>query len=345
LRSKKSRIASSFVLLIGTLALTGLVAPGASAENGSFIVEFVEGRGPTSAQVDTPITSVEFDEDGAPVQVEVSWYGESAPDGTEVTLNFAEGSTTDGLSGNVASTVGGIATFPELAIDTANEPLSTDYLLEPSASPPSEGESVGIASVVTGAASAPFDIWDAACRDSAGCTLEFQAFAGGEGGGEVSIASESGGVLLREETYTADPNIGLGASELDADAITFSCPTQFVIYDEDLFFHATPAANDRVFLVTHITRAAMKSATNNGQNHVGWCVGLKNTPGPWNFTQQNTNGTPGIQSDDLYVGLAQKCPKKQARMFAPCFLSKSGDDNGGSIIRGWLPGGDPPRRT
>jgi hypothetical protein len=116
-----------------------------------------------------------------------------------------------------------------------------------------------------------------------------------------------------------------------------------VIYGEEVFFHATPDEDDRVFLVTHITRAAMKAAENNGQKHVGWCVGLK-TSAPWvkngaSFQAQTLGG------QTLFVALAPKCPKKNAASFAPCFVSKTSDDNGGSLIRGWLPGGDPPRRT
>ena len=65
------------------------------------------------------------------------------------------------------------------------------------------------------------------------------------------------------------------------------------------------------FLVSHISAADRKAAPNNGNKVMGWCVGLK-TPGPWNFAQQDTNGIPGIQAGDLYVGMAPKCPNKNA---------------------------------
>ena len=44
--------------------------------------------------------------------------------------------------------------------------------------------------------------------------------------------------------------------------------------------------------------------------------------------------------------MAPKCPnKKTAPQFAPCIVSQSGDNDGGSFIRGYVLGGDPPRRT
>ena len=54
---------------------------------------------------------------------------------------------------------------------------------------------------------------------------------------------------------------------------------------------------------------------------------------------------PDRQAGDLYVGMAPKCPSKNAKFKAPCIVSQTGDGVGGTYIRGWLPGGDPPRRT
>ena len=47
----------------------------------------------------------------------------------------------------------------------------------------------------------------------------------------------------------------------------------------------------------------------------------------------------------LYVGFAPACPQANPSAFAPCIVSQTGDGNGGNITTGWLPGGDPPRRT
>jgi hypothetical protein len=55
------------------------------------------------------------------------------------------------------------------------------------------------------------------------------------------------------------------------------------------------------------------------------------------FTAQTFAGTT------FYVALAPKCPSK--KMMPPCILSRMSDGAGGAIITGWLPGGDPPRRT
>jgi hypothetical protein len=88
----------------------------------------------------------------------------------------------------------------------------------------------------------------------------------------------------------------------------------------------------------------MKAATNNGQKHVGWCIGLKSST-PWvhngaNFTTQTFGG------QTLYVAMAPKCPnKRDAASFAPCLVSQMGDNDGGSFLRGYVLGGDPPRRT
>ena len=61
------------------------------------------------------------------------------------------------------------------------------------------------------------------------------------------------------------------------------------------------------------------------------------------FVTQDTNGAaPGGM---LFVGIAPPCPNANPQNFAPCIVSQKGDGNGGSFTLGWLPGGDPPRRT
>jgi hypothetical protein len=92
--------------------------------------------------------------------------------------------------------------------------------------------------------------------------------------------------------------------------------------------------------VTHISEVDRKAAANNGNKFMGWCLGLKD-PGPWNFPRQDTNGNGSIGDGDLFVGMAPKCPKKNAQDFAPCTTSQTGDGVGGTFIRGWV----PPRRT
>ena len=254
----------------------------------------------------------------------------------EVTFVLAEGAglaTSDDLAVETRLTnADGIATFaPEegsdnpLSIGDANQPFTTAYKLIPVASPPeSEIEFSSLETGTPGAPSNGFDIWGDGCKGN-GCQVT------------LSPGTSS------SDTYSTTENVGMGASELGLGGTNINCPTQRLIFSSNLLFHAT-TGDEPVFLVSHITRQDMKAATNNGQKHVGWCVGLKG-PGPWNFPQQNTNGIPGLQADDLYVGLSPKCPRKNAASFAPCLVSQTGDDAGGSILRGWLPGGDPPRRT
>jgi len=350
--SRKLRITSLFVVLGTALALTGLVAPGASAEVGDIQIEFTEQ--PTDAAAGELITNAPFDPTGGTegfVQVHVTQTvlvcdpetetcHEENQDlqGAEVTFELAEGSPSSDLHVIPRTTnADGRATFsPEcveeacdnpLWIGTENQPFTTDYRLVPVVTPPEEEPpilTIASTSSVTGGASDPFDIWGDGCTGE-GCTVSLSP----------GISSS--------DTYTTTEDVGMGASEIGAGGTTILCPTQRVIFSDDLLFHAT-TGNGPVFLVSHITREDMKAATNNGQKHVGWCFGLKD-PGPWNFPQQDTNGTPGLQADDLYVGLAPKCPRKNAMDFAPCFVSKMSDDNGGSFISGWVPGGDPPRRT
>jgi hypothetical protein len=354
--SRRLRITSLFVVLGTALALTGLVAPGASAEVGDIQVEIV--NQPTDAAVGELITAEPFDPSGGEsgyVQVHVTQTVEVCDPETEtcheenqdlqgasVTFVLSEDSASQDLNVLPRTTnADGRATFaPEcdeeteicdnpLWIGTENQPFTTAYRLVPVVTPPEEEEPpiLTIASIasVEGAPSDPFDIWGDGCT-GAGC--------------EVNLTPG----LSSSDTYTTTEDVGMGASEIGVGGTTINCPTQRVIFSSDLLFHAT-TGDEPVFLVSHITREDMKASTNNGQKHVGWCVGLKDNGGPWGFPQQDTNGTPGLQADDLYVGLAPKCPRRNAMNFAPCFVSKMGDDNGGSFISGWLPGGDPPRRT
>ena len=216
----------------------------------------------------------------------------------------------------------GIATFDtSLSIAQTNDFMATDYKIVPQARYASESRSskkTGRSKVI---ASAGFDIWEDGCSGT-GCNVNLRS---------------------NLETYTAQGNFGLAASQLSADLVT--CPTQRVIFSGTTFFHVTTGnESEVVFLVTHITRADMKAAANNGQKHVGWCIGLESSD-PWEH-----NGaayTPQvIGGKTFYVAMAPKCPnKKTATQFAPCIVSQSGDDNGGSFIRGYVLGGDPPRRT
>ena len=100
-----------------------------------------------------------------------------------------------------------------------------------------------------------------------------------------------------------------------------------------------------MFLVTHISEADRKAASNNGNKDMGWCMGLK-VPGPWNFPRKDTNGNGSIGAGDLFVGMAPKCPNRNpSGIRAVHRPADTATASVAAIIRGWVPGGDPPRRT
>jgi hypothetical protein len=308
--------------------MTGLIAPSASAATTHVVII----KQPTDASVNALITGDPFDPAAAGpngfVQVKVTQDALGGPvnvPGAPVTFTLAVGSglaTTGSFHVETRYTNGaGIATFgPEaessnpLSIGEANEPFSTDYRLVPSTL---VGETT-----VTGDTSAAFDIWDKGCHGT-GCNIDLR----GPG----------------LDRYSTTENVGLGGSVVGTGAITINCPGQTLIFSSSVFVNVT-SGSGAVLLESHITRAEMKAASNNGQAHVDWCVGLK-TAGPWNFPRRDTNNDGSVGAGDLYVGFAPKCPKRDAALFAPCILSQTSDGLGGNITRGYLPGGDPPRRT
>jgi hypothetical protein len=351
--SRKFRSMSSFVVLATALALMGLTAPGAQAEVGDLQVEIV--NQPADAGVGDLITAEAFDPTGGEsgfVQVHVTHTVEVCDPETEtcqeedqdlqfaeVTFVLPEGSPSTDL--HVVSrftNADGNATFePEcdeesdvcdnpLWIGTANAPFTTEYRLIPVATPPPpEIELTSLTAESTqGEESGPFDIWQDGCH-GVGCNVNIRNL---------------------NETYTAGADVGLGASVVPFGSGEISCVGQRIIFANSLFFHATTGdGTDTVLLVEHITRDDMKASTNNGQKHIGWCIGLKSAA-PWihngaSYTTQVVGG------QTLFVAMAPKCPnKRRAVEFAPCIVSQMGDGFGGSFIRGYVTGGgDPPRRT
>jgi hypothetical protein len=333
----------------------GLLAPGASAL-GPITVSII--NQPADAKIGELITAATFDPTGGgidgPGYVQVLVTETVTPDvgdpyeapvaNAEVSFDLATDESGELATGTLTvdsrlTGEDGIATFEPLegsenplSIADPNQPFTTAYELIPVAVPPPSSTSsappIGAVAAFAlegfnGDPSTPFDIWEDGCRGN-GCSVD------------LTPGTSS-------DTYTTSENVGMGASQLGLGGTNISCPTQQVIFSSDLFFHAT-TGNGPVFLVSHISAEDRKKAANNGNKVMGWCVGLKTT-GPWHFAQQNTNGTDGLQADDLYVGMAPKCPKKNASSKAPCIVSQTGDGVGGTFIRGWLPGGDPPRRT
>lgn len=316
------------------MAITGLVAPGASAA--TLHVQFVGGHQPTDAIRNQLITAVPFDpspsdgESAGPfVQVLVTQDtpgGALVPAaGKNVTFRLAtseDGSLATGTLTVATEVTGsnGIATFDSsLSIAEPNEAAFTDYKLVPQASQPEGAPTEGFAS-------APFDIWGVGCQGN-GCTV---------------------GLRDGKDTYKTSEDVALTASDLTSGSLNLDCPGQTLIFASHIFSHATfGGAGGPVFLTSRITRQEMKAAANNGQPFVKWCIGLKSSA-PWihnhaSFSTQDTNGAaPG---GTLFVAFAPKCPKTAPGTFAPCIVKQTSDGNGGNITTGWLTGGDPPRRT
>jgi hypothetical protein len=340
--SQKLRITSLIMLVAGTLAVSGLFAPGASATVGEVQVALV--NQPAAAGVGDLITADEFDPSGAVngyLQVHVThtvlvcvdpenpetcqeeiqdFQGANVTfnlllDGVDVSARLDVQARTTNADGRAmfdpsCDPVTPLCDNP-LSIDTANNFLSERYELVPVVN-----ETPFIDST-----SNEFDIWGDGCHGN-GCNINLRS---------------------NLETYTAQGDFGLGASVISQDVVT--CSDQKVIFSGKTFFHVTTGSEgDIVRLVTHITRADMKAAANNGQKHVGWCIGLESST-PWthngaSFTRQVVGGKP------FYVAMAPKCPNKRtATLFAPCIVSQMGDNDGGSFIQGYVLGGDPPRRT
>jgi hypothetical protein len=347
--SRKRGIVVVFLVLAASIGINGLFSTASALTINVSIV-----NQPADARKGELITHATFDPTGGDgpgfVQVQVTdaecIEGTCPIEGAEVSFELATG---DGLASgtlNVDSRFtdeNGIATFdPQegsgnpLNIEDANNPFTTHYELVPVAVPPpppptSSEPPIGAAFALdgtTGGPSDPFDVWGDGCKGN-GCTVN------------LTPGTSSDEYTLHDE----DADVALGASQLlnAGNGTNISCPTQQLVFASAVFFHQT-TGNGPVFLVTHISAADRKRVPNNGNKVMGWCVGLEE-PGPWNFKQQDTNNSGGIDSGDLYVGMAPKCPKRNAMNFDPCIVSQGGDGVGGTFIRGWLPGGDPPRRT
>ncbi len=262
--TRKLRVTSVFVLLVGTLSIGGLLAPGASAgDAGDLIVEIV--NQPADANANELITAAAHDPTGGDagfVQVSVRrevYEGSEAVPNAEVTFELATG---EGLATGTLNVVSrstnsdGIATFGPgddtdnpLSIADANQPFTTDYELIPVATIDGDYEHSdggdGTESV-EGAPSDPFDIWEAGCL-GAGCNVT---------------------VRNGNDSYTALEDVGLGVSVVPAGSTEITCPNQRLIFASSVFFHTTTGdGTDVVSLVTHITRNRLGSAEQRPEVH------------------------------------------------------------------------------
>ena len=239
-------------------------------------------------------------------------------------LNTGDGFASGDLDVTPQVPVNGVATFVDgtLSIGTENEPQFTDYSLIPVTT---RGQRI------TGPASDGFDVWE----DGESCT----------GGSDTCVAKLRGN---DGDTYTLTAAGSLGASELFNELPGLLCPGQKAVFDNRIYSYATTGSAPLapVRLITHISKAEWKASANNGQAHADWCIGLV-TEAAW-----DASGANPVQLDtdldgdlDLWVALAPKCPTANPSASAPCIESQNADGKGGSTAIGWVPGGDPPRRT
>ena len=340
MRARKRRSIPVLVSLSVLLGLIGLIAPGAlgSETESGFTVSLV--NQPKDALENETITSVPLNPNQGFLKVRVT-DGESGVPGVEVTFVLAAG---PGLANGSLSVIpqttdaNGIATFGPgtVSIGDANEPQFTDYRLVPVATVPGPSDALALAEA-TGPRSAGFDIFEDGCRGS-GC----------------SVAIRDG-----NDVYTTTQNVRLTASVLSASTLPgMRCRNQLLVFPSDVFVHET-SGSGVVGLVNHVTFADLNGGGGEGElaitsddpddddgPRIKWCVGTK-TRTPWErngarFTRQDTNGDGKL---DLFVGAAPRCPRNNPKSFAPCIVSRVSDGEGGFFLRGWLPGGDPPRRT
>ena len=327
----KVRSSAAIAIAAAALVVAGLWVPAASAASEKTLVFVTQ---PQDSEAGATIHSADLNQASGTVQVKlVDANGNTITNSnSKVTFSLlaAPGFVNGSLSVTPQSLAGdGIAEFPEgtLSIGTPNEPFFTSYSLVPS--------TTGGGPKITGAPSTAFDIF---------------------GDGESCVADQCDAQTPNgtgTETYAVTTTGTLGASKLAASTLPgFSCAEfgQKEIYPNNVFVWVTTETDSNtdsfapVLVESHITKKDMKASTNNGQAHVDWCVGLEEATA-WEhnggtYVQQDTNNDGVL---DLFVGLAVQCGQNGSD-FAPCLVSQVGDGAGGSIVTGWLPGGDPPRR-
>jgi len=332
---KKTRSVAATVAALMAIAVAFVAAPSALGA-AKFQLLFV--NQPRDTEINATIRSADLNQQSAFVQVKLVDGMGNLVTNKVVTVGFSlatgPGLATGQLNVTPQATVGGIATFGEgtLSIGTLNEVEFTHYRLIPITTK---------GSLITGPASDGFNIWEdgQSCGTGETCTAVLRGDAPGGG----------------EDTYTLNTPGTLGASEVPAAALPgMNCAGQKLIFAGSVFENATtepptlpPSPITPVFLTGHITRADFRAAgADFGQAHVDWCVALPaGSPGLNNggtYVQQDTNGDGTL---DLYVGFAIACPNMNPGGSAPCIDSQLSDGAGGNITTGWLPGGDPPRRT
>jgi hypothetical protein len=342
----RSKVLRTFLVLAPltmVLVANGLMSPSALGQEG---LQLTIIRQPADALVNETITSIPLNPNAGFVQVRArqTTEGGTAPaPGVWVTFELATGPglATGDLHVIPQQTNGsGIATFGPgtLSIGTANESTLTNYRLIAVATEPPVGSEVATITeaLVMSAPSRAFDVFQDGCKGT-GCSVELR-----------------GGL----DVYTTTQNVRLMASEVSASTLPgMECRNQLLVFAGSIFVHET-SGSGAVGLVNHITAEDLGGGgegvatvlsddpDDDDGPRIGWCIGTK-TRTPWenngaSFRRQDTNGDGRL---DLFVGMAPRCPRENPKAAAPCIVSRRSDGEGGIVLTGWVPGGDPPRRT
>lgn len=324
------------LILTGVLLLAGVVAPAALGAAKSQLLFRTQ---PGDTEVNATIRAVDFDDPASQFVTVRLVDGMDRPLANK-TVSFKlvtdDGAPAPGLHVIPQVTDAfGEATFREgtLFISVLNEPKFSPYRLIP----------ITVKGTpVTGLASDPFNIWEDGDSCGGGGICEAVLRRGDRPGGGM-------------DTYTyTSPRAGtLGASELPASAYPSfpppgACEGQRVIFASSAFVNVSTesmTAPGPVFLTSHITRQDFRDAgTDFGQAHVEWCIGLE-TAEAWGGTPNKGWDADGDGDVDLFVAFAPPCPAQNPSTAAPCITDQRSDGAGGSITEGFIPGGDPVRRT
>lgn len=266
------------------------------------------GNQPVETQKNTPIT------DGSgPIQVTITppAGGAAVPDGTEVDLTLQTISGTGTLSGGVAYTSNGVATFPNLAVSAPGE-----YRLVAT----SEGATV---------TSNAFVIADQVTTCPAGQTCT----ATGGSGGDTKVTASS---LFSSDQALGVSVIGGGA------AVPAGMCNGFIPAGDGSFVNilgGQVAGGGNITVTWTLAKSLVLAAGNPGAAHFNICLGAENLEGgttPWT-TKDGSPAVPVFDSDlgvTLYWGLLPNCPKTPT---GPCVLHRQKTGAGNEVVRFYLP--------
>jgi hypothetical protein len=325
--------AAALLVVAASLAFGSAAASAAPNFHLGFVTQPADAKGDTGdPPVATQITSVPFDPSGAPVQVELLNQANkrvtNQPVIVDLVLATGPGLATGDLRHVAVTTVDGVATFGSgtLSIAEPNNEQITDFRLTP----------VTTDGTITGSPSNGFDIWDQACTatETTGCSLTVNHHFDNTGPTDQYASTAKGGLSTTVQQWADLRLVCDGQTPMVSDSVYTSA-----------FTSTAPVA-----VTSHTTVDEMKAASNNGQAHVSWCIGL-DTNTQWtqigvkDALHEDTNHDNVIDNSDLWVHLAPNCPKKSPSSGAPCITRQYGDGSGGNFTEGFLPGGDPTRRT